>query len=70
MPFPEHQKDGAMYVEVDPDAEYFVNIRRVSMNFPAPITCYVQVDGQILGWTASFIRESSGHGNYLGLREV
>ena len=30
IPFKEHEKDGKIYVEAEPDAEYFIAIRRIS----------------------------------------
>ena len=66
-PFLEHQKDGATYIEVEPDAEYFVAIKRISMNGPALISCYVEVDGKDLGWNTWFDAITSF--NNVGLRE-
>jgi hypothetical protein len=67
-PFPEHHKDGATYIEVEPDADYFVHIKRVSVNFPAPIACCVDIDGQNLGWNI-FFKNINRNGCCIGLRE-
>ena len=51
IPFKEHVKDGKIYVEAEPDAEYYIAIRRVNMEGPPVITSYYYVDEAYLGYT-------------------
>ena len=54
-PFLQHRKDGNTYVEVEPDTEYFVLVRKVK-ELPAgmEISIKVKVDDQCLGWAVMF----------------
>jgi hypothetical protein len=51
QPFQEHVKDGEVYAEVEPDAEYFISVRRTSSAMAANSTLFLTffVDGQDLG---------------------
>ncbi|GKY92223.1 hypothetical protein MPSEU_000193500 [Mayamaea pseudoterrestris] len=50
LPFKEHEKDGKIYVEVEPDAEYFIAVRRVDMSGPQAILGSYKLDGKALGY--------------------
>lgn len=57
-PFLEHTaSDGQLYVEVEPDAEYFI---RVQSHYPALIKARFQVDGEDLGY--SYTLKGANHG--------
>lgn len=48
--FPEHTKDGQVYVEVEPGEEYLVAVRRVGAALKKTLLYTVEVDGKCLGW--------------------
>ncbi|GKY92178.1 hypothetical protein MPSEU_000189100 [Mayamaea pseudoterrestris] len=49
-PFKEHEKDGKVYVEVEPDTDYFIAIRRITQEgFPKILSLY-SVDGKKLDY--------------------
>jgi len=48
IPFKEHKKGLNTYVEVEPDAEYFVSVRRVR-DSTEQVMCKIMVDDQSLG---------------------
>ncbi len=48
-PFQEHQKDGKTFVEVEPDAEYFMSIRTVRPP-SIDLCCIFKIDGKNLGY--------------------
>ena len=50
LPFKEHEKDGKIYVEAEPDAEYFIAIRRIDAPGIPVIQSYFYVDGTSLGY--------------------
>jgi len=58
IPFKEHSKNGILYVEVEPDAEYFLRQRKVGSNGSGSSTgmllCYYHVDGKCLGYHKYF----------------
>jgi len=50
--FPEHTApNGDLYVEVEPDSEYFI---RMHSDFQGPATANICVDGRDLGFTCNF----------------
>lgn len=53
-PFKEHTKDGKVYVEVEPNAEYFICIHRVGNAEPGTLLTCASVDGKTLGYQMSF----------------
>ena len=60
-PFKEHEKDGKIYVEAEPDAEYFIGIRRISPAGHPVILSYYSVDGHCLGYRQPHRRHPSKH---------
>ncbi|KAG7371999.1 hypothetical protein IV203_018142 [Nitzschia inconspicua] len=48
--FPEYTKDGQVYVEVEPDKEYLVAVRRVGKVCNKTLLYTIEVDGKCLGW--------------------
>lgn len=58
LPFKEHVKDDKVYVEVEPDAEYFIKLRKVgSTGFgtsSGKIVCEFHVDGKSLGYQRTY----------------
>lgn len=67
QPFPEHTKDGKQYVEVKVGAEYYVAVRRVTVDAGSKfkmLDCYV--DGQYLG--TSLIWPNPGQEVCFGVR--
>jgi hypothetical protein len=68
-PFPEHSKDGQTYIEVEPDAEYFVSIRKVAFT-PTPLIVTIKVDGKRLGLRYRYHRCKSSAPKYKGLANV
>ncbi len=52
-PFQEHQKDGKTYVEVEPDAEYFMSIRTVRPP-SVDLYCIFEIDGNNLEYYQPF----------------
>jgi hypothetical protein len=53
-PLKEFEKDGKIYVEAEPDAEYFISIRRIDRSGPPTIISYYYIDGSFLGYTSTF----------------
>ncbi|GKY99190.1 hypothetical protein MPSEU_000874400 [Mayamaea pseudoterrestris] len=51
--FKEHDKDGETYVEVEPDVDYFVAIRRI--NAGPLMVAYIIVDGNNLGYKICYL---------------
>ena len=52
-PFMEHTKGSKTYVEVEPDAEYFLSIRKVQVSSSA-LVCEFKVDGEHLRYHTTF----------------
>jgi hypothetical protein len=70
-PFQEHFKDGRVYVEVEPGAEFFVSVQKVG-NSSSPSSGLVMakplVDDQGLGWRKSYLaRRTDDTPDYFGL---
>ena len=65
FPFKEHTKDGKIYVEVEPDEEYFICIQRVGNAVPGTLVAYFSVDGKSLGFNQTFTK--IGEPRYAGL---
>lgn len=55
QPFQEHQKGGKTYVEVEPDAEYYLGIRKVRQS-SARLKCEYIIDGKNLGYNRTIGR--------------
>jgi hypothetical protein len=56
QPFQEHVKDWEVYVEVEPDAEYFISVRRIgNPNFKDLLVTFF-VDGKDLGYYSPYTR--------------
>jgi hypothetical protein len=53
-PFKEHTKEGKVYVEVEPNAEYFICIHRVGSAIPETLLTGASVDGKSLGYQVPF----------------
>jgi hypothetical protein len=49
-PFKEHTKDDMVYVEVEPDVEYFIHVKRVGNGVPGTLLAYPLVDENRLGY--------------------
>ena len=65
LPLKEHEKDGKIYVEVEPDAEYFVAIRRIQCEGPEKVLSKISIDGKSLGYQGTHFgvdREIRYHG--------
>jgi hypothetical protein len=54
VPLKEFEKDGKIYVEAEPDAEYFVAICRVALIGPPVIVSRVRIDGRSLKYLTYF----------------
>ncbi len=48
--YKEHTKDGKTYAEVEPDAEYFVNLQKIELLPEDHYIVELYVDDQNLGW--------------------
>jgi hypothetical protein len=68
-PFPEHYKDGQTYIEVEPDAEYFVGIRKIAAS-RTPLIVTIKVDGKSLGLRYRYHRQKSSAAKYKGIANV
>ena len=55
QPFQEHQKGGKTYVEVEPDAEYYLGVRKVRQS-SARLKCEYIIDGKNLGYNRTIGR--------------
>ena len=53
-PFEEFEKDGKMYVEAEPRADYFISIRRVNLAGPKVMISQYTVDDKSLGYICRF----------------
>ena len=65
IPFKEHEKDGKVYVEAEPDAEYYISIRRVDDTGPQCVVSYYYIDGNFLAYQTNHTRiafEPAYHG--------
>jgi hypothetical protein len=74
LPFKEHVKDDQVYVEVEPDAEYFIKLRKFgSTGFgtsSGTIVCEFHVDGKSLGYQRTFRdRDTSTNEDFDGIFE-
>jgi hypothetical protein len=56
--YKEHVKDGKVYAEVEPDAEYFVSVQKISKLSEERYAYEVRVDDHNLGWTYEINGES------------
>ena len=67
-PFMEHTKGSKTYVEVEPDAEYFLSIRKVQVSSSA-LVCNFKVDGEHLRYHTT-LKPKKIHGTpkLIGLR--
>jgi len=65
-PFKEHPKDGKVFVEAEPDAEYFISVRKVNET-NEQFCLHFTVDGTALGYSQSFGRGASAEPTYRGL---
>ena len=54
VPFKEHEKDGKVYVEVEPDAEYYISVKRIGRNHDGSLMVQYLVDDQDLGYHTTF----------------
>jgi hypothetical protein len=70
-PFPMHQGlDGEVYVEAEPDAEYFVVVRKVQTSSTKVVIVYHEVDGKkIPGSTTFYHHDGLGTELELGIRQ-
>ena len=59
----EHEKDGKVYVEVEPDAKYFISMRRVGNMVPETLLLTPFVDQKTLGYYRSFGNNGHQSGN-------
>jgi hypothetical protein len=50
LPFIEHTKDGKIYVEVEPDVEYFISIQQTGKSLSGSTMATFVVDGKELGY--------------------
>jgi hypothetical protein len=66
--FQEHEKDGKYYIEVEPDVEYFIHLRRI-YNTQGTVRSQCCVDGQDLGYHHSWMG-AVGRDYHAGLWEV
>lgn len=66
MAFKEHSKDGKIYVEVEPDVDYFINVRRAGMTQGNCVMTHFIVDEQPLGYGQPYSRVSD-EPSYQGL---
>jgi hypothetical protein len=64
--FKEHQKEGKIYVEAEPDAEYYIAIQRIDLDRPPVIVGSICIDGKDLGYNFS-IPSASRATFYCGL---
>jgi hypothetical protein len=55
IPFKEYTKDGKTYVEVEPDAEYFLSVKKVTHK-ASKVKCEYRVDGKDLQSTKTYFR--------------
>lgn len=54
-PFPRHSKNGIIYIEVEPDTEYFVIVKKIKeLPTTEKVCIQVFVNGQSFGWAPSF----------------
>lgn len=65
-PFKEFYKDGQTFVEVEPDAEYFIGVRKVKKNADHDwLVLLLDVDGKFLGYRRQFIGSYVSDGSHL-----
>jgi hypothetical protein len=50
IPFKEFERDGKIYVEAEPDADYFISVQRVNRDGPPVIISTYSIDGRRLGY--------------------
>lgn len=64
IPFREHtcEKDGQLYVEVEPNAEYLI---KISSDTERPVSCCPKVDGEPLGYIVTLMKRNGP--SYRGL---
>ena len=58
-PFKEHKKGGNTFVEVEPDAEYYLSVRKVRKS-STKLVCSCKVDGKSLGHRMNFRASKKG----------
>ena len=66
IPHKEHVKDGEIYVEAEPDQDYFIAVRRITMDGPPVVLVECAVDGVPLKYYTWFL-DVSVHADYLGI---
>jgi hypothetical protein len=59
LPFIEHTKDGKIYVEVEPDVEYFISIQQTGKSSGGATMATFFVDGKELGYNYSGLKRRS-----------
>lgn len=57
-PFKEHQKDGKVYCEVEPDIEYFISIKKTTKSDYPYLYVSFMVDGKNLGYHSQYSGKS------------
>jgi hypothetical protein len=66
MPFKEHTKDGKIFVEVEPDVEYFISIQQTGTSRGGATVATFSVDGRDLGYQQTSSR-CTDEPNYRGI---
>jgi hypothetical protein len=66
MPFKEHSKDGKIYVEVEPDVEYFISVQQTGASRGGVTVMTFGVDEQDLGYQTPYVQRSA-QPSYQGL---
>lgn len=61
VPFPEHNKGGATYVEAEQDQEYFIKLH---VHCPGPIQAVISVDGKSFDCSIQFAAETNAPGYF------
>jgi hypothetical protein len=55
LPFKEHiHEDGSVYVEVKPNVEFRIGVKRISISTGKPLRIDIHVDGQDIGYSSTF----------------
>jgi len=57
VPFKEHYKDDKVYVEVEPDIDYFISMKKTGKSDPGCSKCYFGIDNRNLGYYRRYNNE-------------
>ena len=70
VPFKEHHKDGKVYVEVEPEIEYFISIQKVGTSVKKQTYMQISIDGKDVPYCCHYAPDNLSGAAFRGLWSV